>query len=228
MKICVVSMFRNAVPYIERYFEQMDGLQQELTKRGHSLSLILGYGDSSDGTGGALYDECHHRFDTRLIEANHGGTHYGSIVHPQRFKQLAFVANKLWRQIAEDANVVAVIESDLIWKAEVFLNLLSVIESEENLFVAPMIFHLDERFYDTFCFRYNGVNFKNEKPYHKGLMTSQRFYEMNSVGSFVLMNAKIARQLQWPEEDVFIGFCRNSRLLGTKILLDKTQSVYHP
>lgn len=236
MKIVVTSAFRNATRYLERYFEQMGELKSALAERDDRLSLVLGYGDSSDGTGGSLYDECHHRFDTKLIEVNHGGPHFGSIVHEQRFKQLAKVWNRIWREIPEDADYVAFIESDLIWRAQKFIDLFEFIQGLRSIrsdtnaptLVAPLVLHLDERFYDTWAFRYNGVQFKNDPPYHKGLEGLGSYTEMNSVGSFILMDGNIARKLSFPEEDVIVGLCRQARLLGARIFLDKLTKVYHP
>lgn len=242
MNVSVVSHFRNAVGYLERYFEQMDSLKAALGEQGYELTLVLGYGDSTDGTGIQLYDECVHRFDARLIDVSHGGPYLGSIVHPERFRQLAYVGNKLWKNIPDNADIVGLVESDLIWKAQSFIDLLEFLQGLGSVneeiphLVAPMVMHqrsvgephLDDRFYDRWAFRYNGVQFKNEPPYHKALESSGTYVEMNSVGSFVLMDGKIAKQLCFPEEDVIVGFCRQARLLGARILLDKLTKVYHP
>lgn len=233
MKVTVLSAFRNSTSYLERYFEQMDELKRELRAKEHSLSLVLGYGDSSDGTGGALYDESRHRFETKLVEINHGGPHYGSIVYKERFRQLAKVWNRIWKEIPEDTDYVAFIESDLIWRAQKFIDLFELIQELKDVFttstlVAPLVLHLDERFYDTWAFRYNGVQFKNDPPYHKGLEGLPSYVEMNSVGSFILMDSNIARKLSFPEEDVIVGLCRQARLLGARIFLDKLTKVYHP
>src|SRR5688572_2826374 len=106
MNITIVSAFRNATSYIQIYFQQMDELLLALNKAGHNLNLILGYGDSHDGTGEMLFEECVYRFSARLVDVSHGGLHYGSVVHPERFKQLAFVGNALWKHIPQDADIV--------------------------------------------------------------------------------------------------------------------------
>src|SRR5688572_16734663 len=104
MNVTLVSAFRNSFSYIHRYCDQMDALQTLLRKCGHTLHLVLGYGDSEDGTGEILFEEVSHRFSASLMEVSHGGLHYGSIIHAQRFRQLAFVGNKLWSAIPMDAN----------------------------------------------------------------------------------------------------------------------------
>ena len=41
MNVTVLSIFRNATHYLERYFEQMDSLQRLLNGRGDSLHRVL-------------------------------------------------------------------------------------------------------------------------------------------------------------------------------------------
>lgn len=225
MKICIVSAFRNAVQYIERYCEQMDDLQKLLVKDGRRLHLLLGYGDSTDGTAETLFDECSNRFDAHLLDVSHGGHHFGSVVHSERFRQLASVGNQLWRQIPEDAEIVGLVESDLIWSGKDLYSL--ILEVRFNCLVSPLTKHLDGRFYDTWAYRMNGKNFYNEPPYHPGL-NKQRYYAMDSVGSVFFMQGELARRLQWPEKDVVVGFCRLAREAGASILLDTDVEVYHP
>lgn len=211
----------------------MDDFKKLLENQGDELQLILGYGDSNDGTGEALFDECANRFAATLKDVSHGGHNYGSIVHPQRFKQLAFVGNTLWGLIPKDADVVALVESDLIWQGDTLLNLRNHLNlSNLPVILAPMVYHTDMRFYDTWAFRLYGVHFTNHKPYHPALITpeisSRRYYEMDSVGSLMFMQGKLARQLHWPERDVVVGLCRIAKGLGAKIILDSFAEVYHP
>lgn len=236
MNVTVISYFRNAVRYLERYTEQVDSLKKLLAKEGHELNLILGYGDSSDGTGEALFDECQNRLPAQLIDVSHGGPYYGSIVHIERFKQLSYVVNTLWSRIPDDADIVALVESDLIWKASDFMDLLELLEGLRRVrsdplahtLVAPMVMLEDGRFYDTWGFSYNGSHFRNSPPYHKALDQLGTYLEMNTVGSFVLMDAGIARKVNFPEQDLVVGLCKQARLLGARIFLDKLTKVYHP
>lgn len=57
MNVTVISCFRNATGHIERYFDQVGKLATTLGARGDWLKLILGYGDSTDGTGEMLFEE---------------------------------------------------------------------------------------------------------------------------------------------------------------------------
>ena len=234
MNVAIVSHFRNAVHYLERYFEQMDGLKKLLNQRGDDLSLVLGYGDSVDGTGEALYDECIFRFCSLLVDVSHGGQNFGSIVHPQRFEQLAFVANKLWDSLPkQNVDMVGAVESDLIWQPSELLKMIENVRHHDNLIIAPMVYHRDYRFYDKWAFRLNGKQFSNEPPYHPDLVyplevSSCRFYKMDSVGSVLFMKSSLAYRLCFPKEDVVVGFCNRARELGVTILLDTWSEVFHP
>src|SRR6478736_7593378 len=128
MRVVIVSMFRNAGNYIPRYFDQMGKLQDLLSKRGISLGLILGYGDSTDRTADMLHEECLSRFDALLVDVSHGGPDFGSVVHPVRFRQLAGAINRLWQCIPKSADYVMVVESDLIWSAHTLESLLNNVE----------------------------------------------------------------------------------------------------
>lgn len=229
MKIAIVSHFRNAVNYLERYFEQMAALQRLLVGRGDTLHLILGYGDSSDGTGEALFDECAHRFSAHLIDVSHGGKVYGSIVHPERFRQLAFVGNTLWRNIPEDADIAGLVESDLIWQADTLMALLDdLVDLPPGSAVAPMVMHGDGRFYDTFAYRRAGVRFTNDAPFHRDIRPDGDLLELDSAGSVLLMAGELARKLHFPEEDVVVGLCRQICDGGGGVWLDSRERVYHP
>lgn len=233
MEIVIVSAFRNAAYYIERYVEQMVDLERILHRDGHQLHLVLGHGDSVDGTETILHDELTCRLSVTLLDVSHGGHHYGSVVHTQRFKQLAFVGNHLWSAIPATADVVGMVESDLIWKAEDLYNLsLHLNLSNLPVIIAPMVMHTDGRFYDTWAYRLHGVHFRNEQPFHPALtpsaVSSRRYYEMDSVGSVFFTKAELARKLTWPEKDVVVGLCRQAKELGARIILDSFTEVYHP
>lgn len=236
MKVTVVSVFANAVGYLERYFEQMDELQKLLIARGDILHLVLGYGDSGDGTGAALYDETVNRFDTLLLDVSHGGRVYESIVSKRRFKQLAKIANTLWGALPKDNDKVLYVESDLIWRGDTLLSLLDAqgrlqdvsMYMNATTLLAPMIMASNGLFYDVWAFRMSGHHFTAEIPYAPAHWISARYWEVDSVGSCFVLDYALAKQLTWPEEDVVVGLCRQVRELGANILVDSKLEVYHP
>lgn len=236
MNLVMVSYFRNSLHYLERYFRQMQNLKQLLAHRDCNLSLILGYGDSTDGTTKNAICEGGRGFNIDLFDVSHGGPVYGSIVHPIRFRQLAGIVNRLWREIPESADYVGLVESDLIWSGATLESLLDGIEALRSVYtygsaptlLAPMVIAPTGLFYDVWAFRKEGTRFQAEKPYHPQLIQGHRWQKMDSVGSCFMMDGETARSLTWPEEDVVVGFCRKAREVGAKIYLDMDLEVRHP
>jgi hypothetical protein len=193
--------------------------------KGHSLNLHLGYGDSQDKTGEVLHEECVYRLSADLMDVTHGGTQYGSEARVERFVQLAGIANKLWASIPYTADVVGLVESDLLWKPA---SLLSLIEgATRGVMTAPMVIHRKGGFYDTWAFVRGSRGFKAEAPYHPDL-NGERYYDMDSVGTVFFMHAIDGLRLTWPEKDVVMGLCTKARANGVRIILDTDTKVYHP
>lgn len=237
MNVTILSAFRDATAYIDRYFTQIDSLACLLSKRGDSLSLVLGYGDSTDDTDAHLYEAaCSRGVDVLLIEVSHGGPHFGSIEDPTRFKQLAYVGNEIWRCIQPSADIVGLVESDLIWQAEVLFSLIDEVgHLRTNLHkgfaaIAPMILDMPpaQTWYDTWAFRRDGVRFSKSPPYHKDMGPHNYFMQLDSAGSVLFMEGALARRLCWPEEDVIVGVCRQIHEHGGSVWLDRNAQVYHP
>jgi hypothetical protein len=227
MNVVICSAFRNAGHLIENYFNQVDALANLLAKRGDWLSLVLGYGDSEDGTGELLFEASADSIGARLVEVSHGGQAFGSIVNAQRFKQLAYVGNKILANVPDDADAVIWLESDLIWAPEVIAELLNHLQW--HACVAPMIMDSPPAttFYDTWAFRRTGM-FAKQPPHHASLMRGDHMVEMDSVGSCVVMRADAIKGVTVPEEDVLVGVCRQIKAKGGRIFLDTKQRIYHP
>lgn len=228
MNVVICSAFRNSIAYIDRYFDQIDRLANLIARRGDWLSLVLGYGDSTDGTPAALFEAAAMSIGARLIDVSHGGPAFGSVVHEQRFKQLAFIGNKIFANVPDDADAICWLESDLIWEPEVIAELLNHLQW--HACVAPCIMDSPpaNTWYDTFVFRKDGQQFVKPSPYHACMLTGDHMIEMDSVGSCVVMRADVAKQIAVPEEDVLIGVCRQIRDMGEKVFLDSSQKVFHP
>lgn len=225
MKVSILSSFRNSHRTIATYLNRMDDLQALLHSKGHTLNLVLAYGDSKDCTGEILHEECSWRFYAHLIEVNHGGPVFGSVVDRTRFAQLAKVANALRANIPQNTDIVGFVESDLLWQPETMLNLIEGLGPQQIL--APMVYNQEGGFYDTWAFRCNGERFQSIRPYHPELKKSN-LIEMDSVGSVLFMEANLARKIEFPERNVVVGFCRQARNQGVRIYLDSTLEVRHP
>lgn len=228
MNICLLSAFRNATGYVNRYLDQVGALAVELLDRCDNLSLVWGEGDSTDNT---LYHLQKYQAAAGfyiplipVVDCTHGGPVFGSVVNEQRFRQLAHVGNCLWRHIPKDADVVLYVESDLIWDAETMLRLIDDLQRVPA--VAPVVMELSTGgFYDTYCYRKDGVNFKKYPPYHPALTCGM--VELDSAGSCMAMNAELARHLVW-DERVFVGISQQIRDIGASVWLNQELTIYHP
>lgn len=226
MNVTIVSAFRQAAgPQIDRYFDQIERLGWALGSRGDTLHLILGYGDSTDGTGEELFEACQYRFPALLMEVSHGGPHFGSIEDAQRFRQLAQTWNKLLPNIPKEADAVVLLESDLVWEAATLMALIDHLATYPA--IAPMILDADppDRFRDVYAFRRNGVRFTNEAPYHADL--NGKVLQVDSAGSVLALRGPLARAVSVPEADVVVGLCRQLYEQGGAVYVDPALKVFH-
>lgn len=230
MKVCLLSSFRNSTEYLPRYFEQVTELHKALAKGRHKLTLILGEGDSTDGTLDALYKAAEASgIPCTLLDVTHGGGAYSSIADAQRFKQLAFVANELLAAIPDDADAVLMVESDLIWPVETMTTLLKRLKTYPA--VSPMVMLRRKKwsvdaFYDTFIFRKDGIRFGHYPPYHACYRPDSPF-QVDSAGSVMAIRGDLIKKLSFPDADVYVGFCRLAYEAGGSVHVDPTVSVFH-
>lgn len=227
MNVTMISSFRNAAHYIPLYFAQVEALNRLLCKRGDHLSLLLGYGDSTDDTDCELFETASLSIGANLIDCTHGGPSYGSIVHPERFAQLAYMGNRLAACIPDDADVVAWCESDLLWDAPTLVSLIDLTATYPA--VAPMIMDGPESFYDTFAHRRNGVRFTKTPPYHADLeRCCDGLLQLDSAGSVLVLDGDLARQARFTEEEVIVGYSKSIYRLGGSVWLDTSLQICHP
>lgn len=229
MNVTLCSAFRDSSAYIGRYFEQIASLRAALEMRGDCLGLVLGEGDSVDDSGEALYAAIvEGRYETTLLDVTHGGPYHGSVAHPERFRQLAYIWNEIWSAIQHNADAVLFVESDLIWDAPTLVALidhLAVVPA-----IAPMVM-LERKgypancFYDVWSFRKNGQHFNPLPPYDAWLDSD--LMQLDSAGSCIAMRGDLARQLHWPDEDVVVGVCRQIYELGGSVWLDPALKIIH-
>jgi len=219
VELVVASIFRNAAHYVERYFRQLEALSDEGSM---DVTVVVAEGDSQDDTYGEI-----ERWITPndvLLKADHGGPHYGSIDHPGRWKQIAWVCNQVMDALPNGLPVIYV-ESDLIWMPHTMLTLLD--DLEEHDAVAPLSLHHDV-FYDVWGYRgSDGERFEMHEPYHSSLETKDRLVPINSAGSCIAMRPEIAKVARFAEEDCIVGLCRSIREHGD-LYLDTTVAVQHP
>lgn len=228
MNITLCSSFRTSVSYLPRYLRQIADLDTLLYHAGHRLSFIWAEGDSTDSTQKMLH-AARWRFKATIVDANHGGPRFESIVSVRRFAQLAYVANKVWELLPTDADVVVWAESDLIWEPAMMVRLINRLR--EVPCVGPMVMDSPpaNTYYDVHVHRRSGQQFTKQPPYHPDVPGANGgLLEMDSVGSIIAMRGDVARAVYVPVEDVLVGTCRMIRELGHKIYLDTGAVCFHP
>jgi hypothetical protein len=226
MNVTIVSCFRDSSHYIDLYFHQVQGLYNLLCARGDHLSLLLGYGDSTDGTGEMLFEAAQFNFGARLVDVSHGGPLYGSVENAQRFKQLATMGNKLLDCVPPDADVVGIVESDLIWDALTLSDLIA--HTAYVPAIAPMIMDGPHSFYDVYAFRRNGQRFTKTPPYHECLDGCCDLVQLDSAGSVLFVRGDLAKQARFTESEAIVGYSKDIYRHGGSIWLDPALSVQHP
>lgn len=230
MNITLCSAFRDSTPYLQPYFAQVNALDDALYDLGHRLSFVWGEGDSTDATKATLLAACY-RFRAVVVDCAHGGKAYGSVINAQRFRQLAHVGKRIFAAIPEEADIVAYVESDLIWESATLLALIERVASEAAAVIAPMVFLRRDgwpvdSFYDGYCFRAEDRHFAHYPPYH-AVYRPDRPFRVDSVGSCVVMRGEIARSLTFDEQTIFPDLCGQIRAAGHSVWVDPGCAVYH-
>jgi hypothetical protein len=236
MIVTLCSAFRNNAHRVTPYFQQVEGLAKLLEPQGIRITLVLGYGDSHDTTGEVLYERAgFSTLGTLLVNCTHGGKAFGSIVNADRFRQLAYVAGRMWESVPQGADAVGLVDGDLAWEPETLAALVGHLQKVPA--IAPMVMHQSDPglyagvgpfFYDTFAFKRYGVNFTNEPPYHADLAKCDGLVSMDSAGGCLLVRGKLAEGLQWRRENLVVGICEQIQARGGSIWLDPRLQVYHP
>lgn len=231
MRVTVTSCMRNATHYIDRYFRQVAGLYDLLAERGDRLEALIGEGDSTDPTRQWIV-EAFRKYGVpgKLIDTTHGGPMYGSVVDAQRFAQMAYCYNRVWRHIPADADAVLFVEADLMWKPAAMVALLDALQ--EYPAVSPRAMHREgcrlygtgdvRAWHDTWGFVYQGEHFTNLPPYHPDLNGEP--LHLDSAGSCIALRGELARSLHFPAEDMVVGM---TKMAGGVTLLPELETS-HP
>lgn len=243
MNVTVSSLFRNADRdgKIARYFARVDALDAALTARGDRLHLILSTGDNVDGTQAALAAGLSGR-SADLVRLDHGGPYYGSVVEPDRFRQLALAANAAMGLIDEDCDAWLFVEHDLDWTPDAMLRLLDDLDAVPA--VAPVVLNRYGGFYDTWAFRMNGMHFSHDQDVDWRSLRLERddgredavsidvgagdLVPLESAGSVIALRGRLARRVRFQPEDAIVGLCRDLQRFDARVYLDPRAKVQHP
>jgi hypothetical protein len=127
------------------------------------VRLVVAEGDSTDAT----LDHLKQRMadDDTLLKVDHGGPRYGSVDHPERWDQIAMVFRATAERVEDPGDAFIWVESDLLWRPEVMLGLLTDLGEVEA--VSPLILcDGGLRFYDVYGYKIKGQNFEAMPPYY--------------------------------------------------------------
>lgn len=230
MNVTLISCFRNAESYLNRYFNQVAELFADMSQNDHEMSLIWGEGDSIDNTLEqlrAFQALLPHRIT--LVDCTHGGrADYEGVINEQRFKELAYVGNCMWQHIPANADAIVYVESDLIWAPETILALIDRLRDYPA--ISPMVYLRrrgweETAFYDTWAARINGKHFEHYPPYIDGFDPNKPF-RVDSMGSCMAFHGELSRKLCW-DERVFVGICQDIYALGASVWIDPQTAIYH-
>lgn len=210
MRVVLASIFRDSTGYLPRYFSQIAALREHVDVR-----LVLGEGDSSDGTGTVL--PSYLQVDDRVVTVNHGGARYGSIDHPARWANIARVVREVVKAVGDPEDAFVWAESDLVWDP---LTMMELLKADRP--VAPMLLAGDTpRFYDTWGYRQGGRMFSGHPPYMPDGPRDERYVPVDSCGSCFVLPARDFRTVQ--EWDGMWPFPA-----GGLLALDTASTVRHP
>ena len=218
LNVTIVTPMRNCQASVSPYFNRINQLID------HDYTILIGHGDSVDRTDRIIARCAVKRPFVRMVDCSHGGRSWGSVVNPERFQQLAYVMNTLWRQISSNADAVIVLDGDLIWEPETIIALINYLDRYPA--ISPMVMHgAHNTFYDTWAFRRGGVQFRQRYPYHPDIGSG--CIRLDSSGGCIAMRGRLARALEW-QADVVIGIGHQIYELGESLWLDPALSVIHP
>lgn len=150
---------------------------------------------------------------------------------PDRMRQFATASRAGFDAVTDD-DFVLVIESDLKWLPEAIVRLLGACETHAEI-VAALPF-VGKRFYDTWAFREPGRDAFSIKPYGPWPWVRRRdggapaLTELDSAGSCLMMRGWVARNYRPTDEEAIVGFCKDAKRDGLRIVAYNEAEVEHP
>lgn len=212
--ITLGAIVRDARPYLDTYLAQVWGLNTR-----EPLRLVIGEGDSTDGTRQLLEDFL--RPEDTLVDVTHGGPKWGSIDNAQRWEQIAGCVRKVIEAVDDPGGAFLWVEADLLWDPDTMLRLIEDLDTVDV--VAPMVFAGDTaRYYDTWGYRQNGAMFLGQPPYwSQPVEMKGSLLKIDSCGScFALSPWAWRHAVQWSGHWPFRG--------AGNMWLDTECEVRHP
>lgn len=229
MKLAVLSLFRNRIWALPRYFAQIEALAQKVER----LHVVAVENNSTDNTRKTLTRWKYPHLN--ILGQHTNDPEYGSVVHPERFRILSNAANIGLDFIADwiDTDLVMFMESDIMWTPETVLTLAKNVMSTGGI-IAPMVYtQMDRVFYDFWAFRtsenvhfptFNEVKFRTSK---------QGLEQVWSAGTCLMFPHKLllAGARFDPNEaknGAIVSFCRKAAELEYNTYVNYDLAIYHP
>lgn len=225
MNVAVVSMFRDATAYLDRYFAQVIALRVLLEAQGDRLRVVAVENNSTDDTWDRLSAFTHNELGT-LVEAHDDCPYWPSVDVPDRWRHLAWVQNHTLTELDDGDDIYVYVESDLTWDPTELLALIGRYDETEAWSVPIYSKVRGGRYYDSWGSRMNGTSLAGRAPYHPDWKPEPMV--MDSVAAIIVCSAQVARQCRFSPEDGVLGFCRDLKSLGVTIMLDPALAAVHP
>jgi glycosyltransferase involved in cell wall biosynthesis len=217
------TVFRNAESYLERWRNLVNGLAASWDGPIHVIAVE---GDSDDNTYDLLKTDPPSVAEFTLLHVEHGGPRFGSVVNPQRWKQLALACNAVLVHASLTPQTFLYIESDLVWDNRTIKALVNDLQKVPA--VAPMSFHLSDPtlFYDCWGHVKDSRMFGQHPPYHPELGST--LTPVDSAGSAFAVRGHLVADLAFSPTDCIRGIGRSVRHAGHELFLDPQLAIYHP
>lgn len=155
-----------------------------------------------------------------------------------RMERLSFWGDRMLDKVTDETHVLWH-ESDLLTEDDLVPRLAAMGAAAAGGWVtlghnklklgAPinMSFSEPPQHYDTYGYRKDGVRFKNQSPYHACYCHDKPF-ELDSVGSVVLLDAYFIRLGCRMRGKALVGLCDEIRQAGGVVMCDPTVPVCQP
>lgn len=191
-----------------------------------NLRYVWVVGDSTDGTTQALGELTTGYDNVRIVDI--GCTGIEGEDAPSRLRRLSLTANHYFKYV-DGADYVLIHESDIQSPPDL-VNLLVAHAEQGRCPIVPWP-TLEIRpgvrwFYDTFCFRKDGVHFTNTPPYHQ-CYKPDKVFTVDSAGTVMLFHGEDASEVIM-SKGAFLDICWHLRELGRTIYVDPAIEVQQP
>lgn len=228
-EISILSNFRNSLPYLRRYLDQIERLALALPQKRILLNWLEG--DSTDGTDVALkqyadiLNDSSRRVHVHLVKFDVGGQLWPEVNHPDRWAQIAKVWDTNCLHLPTVADYAICVEADLIWDHTKAIECLRHVRQGIADVIYPLLMYTPNQFYDTHATYRKGKPFSAWPPFvpdDTGFQ-GERFVEVDHAGGMIVMKGETLERGQWDPADCVLKFPAD-----VKRVVDLACLIRHP